>query len=149
MHPPLNNIIFRTSHFLSIKILFVLSILLFISSLSYSQERKRIEILNSGYGESATLNGIEAQRLVDSVFIRHEEILMWCDTAYLYSGSNKVDAIGNVHINQGDTLHLYANNIYYDGDLSFARAWNNVVLINKTVKLYTATLDYDLENNIS
>lgn len=145
MHSLFFDKIFPTAHSLSVKIIFVL---LLISSLSYSQEKKRIEILNSGYGESDDSLPANAQRLVDSVFIRHEKILMWCDTAIIYSGTNKVDAIGNVHINKGDTLHLYANNVFYDGDISFARAWNNVVLINNDIKLYSDTVDYDLENNI-
>lgn len=108
-----------------------------------------IEILNSGYGESVEGEGTSTQRLVDSVRIRHKEILMWCDTAYIYSGTNKVDAVGKVHIKQGDTLHLYANNVFYNGDEDFARAWNNVKLINKSTTIYSDTLDYDLENNIS
>lgn len=136
---------FRFTAHLSVKVLLVL---LFLSSFATAQEKKRIEILNSGYGESAPNYGENAQRLVDSVFIRHENVLMWCDTAFIYSGTNKVDAIGHVHINQGDTLHLYANNVFYDGDISFARAWNDVELINKTTHLYSDTLDYDMDANI-
>jgi hypothetical protein len=126
-----------------------LAFLILISMVSFAQERKMIEILNSGYGESVEGMGANTQRLVDSVFIRHQDILMWCDTAYMYTGTNKVDAIGKVHIKQGDTLHLYANNIFYDGDMGFARAWNNVQLINKSTSLFSDTLDYDLNNNIS
>jgi lipopolysaccharide assembly outer membrane protein LptD (OstA) len=74
---------------------------------------------------------------------------MWCDSAYTYTGTNRVDAFGNVHIKQDDTLHLYANKVFYDGDISFARAWGNVKLINKTTTIYTDTLDYDLAANIS
>lgn len=128
--------------------IFILPIFILISIFSFAQEKKMIEILNSGYAESVDGMDVNSQRLVDSVLIRHEDILMWCDTAYIYSGTNKVDAIGKVHIKQGDTLHLYANNIFYDGDISFARAWNNVRLINKSTTLYSDTLDYDLENNI-
>lgn len=145
MHSLFFNRILSTSQSLSVKIILIL---LLISSFSFSQEKKRIEILKSGYGESDESLPAGAQRLVDSVYIRHNEILMWCDTAIIYAG-NKVDAIGHVHIKKGDTLHLYANNVFYDGDISFARAWNNVVLINNNVKLYSDTVDYDMENNIS
>lgn len=140
------NKTFRFSNHLPLKVLLVL---LFLSSVATSQEKKRIEILNSGYGESAPNVGKNVQRLVDSVLIQHEEILMWCDTAFIYTGTNKVDAIGKVHINQGDTLHLYANNVFYDGDISFARAWNDVELINNSTHLFSDTLDYDLDANIS
>lgn len=145
MHSFFFHKISRSASFRSIKILFLF---LLISSLSFSQEKKRIEILHSGYGESDEKLAANAQRLVDSVLIRHKEILLWCDTAYIYAGTNKVDAVGNVHIKQGDTLHLYANNIFYNGDISFARAWGNVILKNKGTTLYSDTLDYDMENNI-
>jgi lipopolysaccharide export system protein LptA len=146
MYFAISNTVFQLPKF---RVTTILLGLLFVSSFSFSQEKKRVEILNSGYGESVTQMGANVQRLVDSVYIRHKEILMWCDTAYLYSGTNKVNAIGHVHIKQGDTLDLYANNILYNGDISFARAWNNVVLRNKTTRLYSDTIDYDLDNNIS
>ncbi len=124
-----------------------LFVLLFLSTfISYSQERKMIEILQAGYAATVTGNP-NAQRLVDSVLIRHKNILMWCDSAYTYSGTNRVDAFGHVHIKQGDTLHLYADKIFYNGDISFARAVHNVRLIKKSATLYTDTLDYDLSAN--
>lgn len=74
---------------------------------------------------------------------------MWCDSAYNYNGTNRVDAFGRVHIKQDDTLDLYADKVFYDGDISFARAWGNVQLINKSTTIFTDTLDYDLAANIS
>jgi lipopolysaccharide export system protein LptA len=128
---------------------FVLTFFILISSFSFAQEKKMVEILKTGYAESVTGLGVNTQRLVDSVLIRHEDILMWCDTAYMYTGTNKVDAIGKVHISQGDTLDLYANYVFYNGDIGFARAWNDVSLINKSTTLTSDTLEYDLENNIT
>ena len=127
--------------------LFVL--LIFVSLFSYSQDKKRVEILRAGSLEASENIAANAQRLVDSVLISHKNILMWCDSAYTYTGTNRVDAFGRVHIKQDDTLHLYANKVFYDGDISFARAWGNVKLINKSTTIYTDTLDYDLAANIS
>jgi lipopolysaccharide export system protein LptA len=73
---------------------------------------------------------------------------MWCDSAYTYSGTNRVDAFGNVRINQGDTLNLYAREVFYNGDISQARALQDVRLINKSTTLFTDTLDYDMAANI-
>ena len=53
-----------------------------------------------------------------------------------------------MHINQNDTLHLYANKIYYNGDRSFARAIKNVRLVNKSKTIESDTLDYDLAADI-
>ncbi len=127
----------------------LLVFLLFVSSLSFSQERKPIDIIRAGSLEANEKIVANAQRLIDSVIIGHKNILMWCDSAYNYNGTNRVDAFGRVHIKQDDTLHLYANRVFYDGDISFARAWGNVKLINKSTTIYTDTLDYDLAANIS
>lgn len=119
-----------------------------LSSGVYAQEKKRVDIEQADILENNEKIVADANRLIGNVRIRHNEILMWCDSAYAYSGTNRVDAFGNVHINQGDTLHLYARIVNYDGDRSFARAIGNVRLINKTTTLYTDTLDYDLNLNI-
>ena len=112
-----------------------------------SQEKKRVEILQAN-DLIQTQNIANAQRLIGDVIIKHENILMYCDSAYTYEGSNRVDAFGHVHINQADTLHLYAAKVFYDGDRSFAQAIHDVKLQNKQVTVYTDTLDYDMEQNI-
>ncbi len=122
-------------------------LLLLFSFGSFSQEKKRIDVLNADYAEAVQWNS-NAQRLVGNVKIQHKDILMWCDTAYTYTGTNKVDALGNVHILQGDTLDLYAQKVLYNGDISFAQASKNVRLINKSTTLYSDTVDYDLAANI-
>nr|WP_319512369.1 OstA-like protein [uncultured Draconibacterium sp.] len=122
-------------------------LLLFVSAKGFAQEKKRVEILQAGdLVQSENLANV--QRLINDVIIRHEDILMYCDSAYTYEGTNRVDAFGNVHINQGDTLHLYARKVFYDGDRSFAQAINDVKLVNTDVTLYTDTLDYDMNLNV-
>lgn len=106
-----------------------------------------IEILRAGSLQSNERIAVNAQRLIDTVLIRHKNVLVWCDSAYTYTGTNRVDAFGNVHIQQDDTLNLYARTVMYDGDNSFAQAWGNVRLENKSTILYSDTLDYDLEAN--
>lgn len=123
------------------------ALFLLLSFAAKAQEKKRVEILRAGaLVQSETI--ANAQRLIDSVIIKHEDILMYCDSAYTYENSNRVDAFGHVHINQGDTLNLYAQKVYYDGDRSFAQAIHDVVLENKEITLYTDTLDYDMTLNI-
>lgn len=112
-----------------------------------SQERKRIEIIQAG-DLIQTEYIANARRLIGDVIIKHQDILMYCDSAYTYEESNRVDAFGHVHINQADTLHLFAEKVFYDGDRSFAQAIHSVKLQNKEATLYTDTLDYDMEQNI-
>jgi len=126
----------------------ILCVFLAIAFISSSQEKKRVDILNADYLEADENIASNAQRLVGNVEIRHKEMLMWADSAYTYTGTNRVDAFGNVHINQADTLDIYAQKIYYNGDNSFARAIGDVRLIKDETTLYSDTVDYDLLNNI-
>jgi len=124
-----------------------LAFLFLVPQWALAQQKKRVEIIQAGSLEQSE-DVANAQRLLDSVIIKHEGILMYCDSAYTYEGTNRVDAFGHVHINQGDTLHLFARKVFYDGDKSFAQAINNVKLINRDNTLYTDTLDYDMTQNI-
>jgi len=125
-------------------------LLLFLVALpGFAQQKREIIIEEADFLEADEKIAPNAQRLIGSPLrIRHEGILMWADSAYTYTGTNRVDAFGNVRINQGDTLNLYAREIYYNGDISHARAFRDVRLINKSTTLYTDTLDYDMTANI-
>ncbi len=138
---------YKSKFSFTIRTAIVFTILLSMQITAFSQEKKKIEILDAEYAEKVA-NQPNAQRLVNHVKIKHKSILMWCDTAYTYTGTNKVDAFGHVHINQGDTLHLYAEKIFYNGDNNFASAYDSVQLINKGLTLYSDTVDYDLAANI-
>jgi hypothetical protein len=129
--------------------IFLVITLLFTSIHSFSQEKKRVEIEEADYLEADESIAPNAQRLIGSPLrIRHENILMWADSAYTYTGTNRVDAFGNVRINQGDTLNLYARKIYYNGDIQEAMAYQDVRLENKNTTLFTDTLQYDMAANI-
>jgi len=138
----------RLSLSLSIRLVLLTGILAMVWSPAMAQEKRRVDIEHALSLESNNDIVANAQRVLGEVRIRHNKVLMWCDSAYAYTGTNKVDAFGNVHINQGDTIHLYADKINYDGDISFARAMGNVRLINKTTTLFSDTVDYDLTQNI-
>jgi lipopolysaccharide export system protein LptA len=109
------------------------------------QERQKIELEEADYIDANQKIVAGAVRVIGHpVRFKHNNVLMWCDSAYWYEGTNRVHAFGNVHINQADTAQLYADKIYYDGNQSFARAINNVRLVNKKTTLYSDTVDYDL-----
>jgi len=111
-------------------------------------KKKRVEIENADlYTYDAAIKA-NAQRLIGNVRFRHNQALMFCDSAYSYTDSNKFDAFGNVHIIQGDTLHLYGDKMFYDGDTRLARFQHNVKLVDKSITLTTEAMDFDLKSNI-
>ena len=90
----------------------------------------------------------DAQILVGDVVFRHDSMYMYCDSALFYEASNSLDAYGNVKMNQGDTLFLYGDRLYYNGDEMLARVRDNVVMIDKEMTLTTDSLNYDRTINL-
>lgn len=73
---------------------------------------------------------------------------MYCDSAYFYDSTNSLDAFGHVKMNQGDTLFVYADVLYYSGVDEIAQLRYNVRLENRDVTLFTDSLDYDMVDNL-
>ena len=84
-----------------------------------------------------------AQVLNGNVAFRHQGAKLYCDSAYFYQESNSFRAFGRVRMYQGDTLSLFSDYAYYDGNDQMAEARYNVVLTHRKTKLYTDSLNYD------
>lgn len=85
----------------------------------------------------------DAQVLNGNVVFRHNKALMYCDSALFFQQSNSFEAFGRVKMNQGDTLTLTGNYLYYDGNQQLAEVRENVILTHRKTKLYTDSLNYD------
>lgn len=85
----------------------------------------------------------DCQILIGDVQFRHDKALMYCDSAYFYSKSNTLNAYSNVRMVQGDSLFVYGDVLYYDGNTRLARLRNNVRMENGKATLYTDSLNYD------
>lgn len=84
-----------------------------------------------------------AQRLIGNVRFKHAEAIMRCDSAYLYD-DQRVEAFGHVTMDQGDTLHLEAERLHYNGRDRLARLEGNVSLRDRDMELLTPVLLHDL-----
>lgn len=91
----------------------------------------------------------DAQVLRGHVRFRHDNAVMYCDSAYFYESSNSLDAYGHVRFIQGDTLFGYGDVLYYDGNSRMARLRKNVRLEDKTTCLTTDSLNYDRANDLA
>lgn len=84
-----------------------------------------------------------AQILVGNVQFSHDGVLLYCDSALYYESTNSFDAFGHVLMNQGDTLTLISEVLYYNGLDQLARARYDVELHHGTMTIYSDSLDYD------
>lgn len=83
------------------------------------------------------------QILVGNVCFRHDSMYMYCDSAHVYEATNSFEAFDHVHMEQGDTLFIDGDYLYYDGQSMIAMLRNNVVMINRNTTLKTDSLNYD------
>ena len=83
------------------------------------------------------------------VQFEHQGADLWCDVAIFYQKENKLKAIGNIRLAQGDSVQLRSGKIDYDGNTRLAKAYEKVVLRNAEMTLRTDTLYFDRENQQS
>ncbi len=93
-------------------------------------------------------NGKTVQRLVGDVEMSQDSVFMYCDSAIL-ENNTRVFAIGNVILQQGDSISGFADSLFYDGTLKEADLIGNVILVNVRQKLYTQRLHYDLNTKLA
>lgn len=106
-------------------------------------KKTRVVLLHAdqGYADRALLP--DARILVGSVRLRHDSMYMYCDSALIFDSTNSVEAFSNVRMEQGDTLFIYGDYLFYDGMTQIAMLRNNVKLINNNTTLLTDSLNYD------
>lgn len=142
----------------------LLLILAFWTSLGFSQitvqetenDTTQSKQINIVYGANLTKN----EELYPGAFIfskdtrqvqfEHQGADLWCDVAIFYQKENRLRAIDNIRFQQGDSVTMTSGKIDYDGNTKLAKAYENVVLDNKTSEegnmlLTTDTLRFDRE----
>lgn len=107
------------------------------------KKKTRVDLLYADEAQADDELKPNAQILTGSVKLRHDSMYMYCDTAYLYQHNNSVEAFGNVRMEQGDTLFIYGDYLYYDGMSQLAMLRNHVRMINRSTVLTTDSLNYD------
>ncbi len=130
---------------ISISILFILGIGL--EALN-QQPARRVEVLHANSLEYDISLGEGVRRLIGDVRIRHDDVYMSSDSAHIHELENLVLAYGNVHFNQGDTIHLYGDFVQYNGFTRLGEVRNNVRLVDKETTLTSPQLDFDLNRNL-
>ncbi|NPA68599.1 MAG: organic solvent tolerance protein OstA [Chlorobi bacterium] len=97
--------------------------------------------------------GPDIKILIDSVVFKHENAVMYCDSALFNYQTNYFDAFGNIEIIKPgktleDTVFLFGDTLHYSGKDKYAKIRNNVILKKDSLLLKTDSLDYDLNGNI-
>ncbi len=87
--------------------------------------------------------GKDIERLIGNVILRQDSTRFYCDSAHLNQKTRNFDAYGNVHINVNDSLDIYGNRLFYNGETRVAEMFGNVKLIDIPTTLETEYLVYN------
>ena len=111
--------------------------------------KSKVYLLHSDVLKKSPLNpDPDAQILIGNVAFRHDSVYMYCDSACFYEKTNSLEAFDNVKMVQGDTLFLYVDYLFYDGNTQIAQVRYNVRMENKNTTLLTDSLNYDRIYNL-
>lgn len=123
-----------------------------LSQSGYSQKKRkqsaktddnRVYLVHSNTLSFDQRKNPDAQILCGNVEFFHQGAKLFCDSAHFYEGTNSFEAFGNVKMYQGDTLSLFSDYAFYDGNEQMAMSRYNVVLKHRESTLYTDSLNYD------
>lgn len=131
------------------KILYLL--LLFIVSIQLIAQPKRVDLVQAGALEGTTFNNQPVRKISENVIFKQDDALLYCNLAYQYTLKNELEAFDNIRIIRGDSQSIVnGQHMNYFGDSKLAKiTGKNIILTNKTMKLYTTVLDYNMAADIS
>jgi len=86
----------------------------------------------------------ESYILAGNVELLQADTRFFCDSAVKDESRNIVEAFGNIHINDSDSVHTYAQQLTYLGDSRMATLRRKVRLTNVKGVLTTDELQYDV-----
>jgi len=110
----------------------------------YQRDKVFLERANEMRAEQ----GKDYQIVVGDVEFRKGDMFMYCYSAHFYDNPGALQAYGNVRMEQGDTLFVYADELNYADStqlaILYADPGKKVRLINKDVTLTTDVFNYDM-----
>lgn len=121
----------------------------FISFGVVGQNTTRIKLVQADVMSYDKALGADVQRIIGNAIFEHDGAFLYCDSAHLNNASNSMKAYSRVHIKSSDTLNLYGDSIYYNGETRIAEVFDHVKLIDKQTILTTNKLIFDRSTGIA
>ncbi len=110
--------------------------------------QSKIRYQADGRQEVFKWNDQRLSALVEGVVFKQKNTTVTCDSAVYYSRENKMEAFDNVRIVDKKTT-ITSNELYYLGDDRMALLREQVVYRDGKRRMYTDSLDYNLDREIA
>ena len=121
-----------------------------INTTASSDSIRSIKILQGKSLRFITIDSATSlETIAGNVIIKEGLTTFYCDSATINRRTNVVEAYGNIHINDNDSIHTYAQSLRYIGAERIAYLKKSVKLTDKKGTLYTDDLEYNLRTGIA
>ena len=111
---------------------------------------RSIHIMQGKSMRLITIDSVTAlETIAGDVIIKEGLTTFYCDSATINRRTNIVEAYGNIHINDNDSIHTYSQYLRYVGGERIAYLKKNVRLNDKKGTLCTDELEYNLRTGIA
>lgn len=142
-----NRLAYRLAWVLVILWVSVLSSDRVLAQVQDSLDPEKVHIFHADKLEGKDGGPRAERRMSGDVVLYQDSSFFFCDSAVLIG--DWVTARGNIMIQQGDSLRIFADSLEYDGQSRVARLFGDVVLDHKGRQLFTDTLNYDLGSRVA
>lgn len=116
---------------------------------AHAQQARKIRLVQADLMEYNKALGEDVQRILGNAIFEHEGAFLYCDSAHLYNATNSMKAYSRVRIKSSDTLNLYGDSIYYNGETRIAEVFDHVKLVDNQTTLTTDKLIFDRTTGIA
>ncbi|MDD2813874.1 MAG: OstA-like protein [Bacteroidales bacterium] len=127
----------------------LLAVMLLTISLSDKAQEAKIVDFTADLIEYNESIGKGIQRLIGNVWMKHKNLELTCDSAYLDQANSRFKGYSRVHIIKADTLHVYSRHIDYNGRDEISRLEGQVRMENGVTSLKAPRLDYNMKEEIA
>lgn len=107
-------------------------------------QSKLIYIKRADYLEGLNNDTIKFDKLIGSVHLQQDNVNLFCDSAYLYTKTNKLLAMGGVVIEQGDSVQIACEKLDYEGNTQKAILTGNAIVTDGNTQIRSSEIQYNL-----
>ncbi len=88
------------------------------------------------------------ETIAGNVILKEDGTTFYCDSATINQKTNMVEAFGNIHINDNDSIHTYSQYLKYNSQTKIANMKKDVKMTDKKTVLTTNDFEYNLSSGI-
>jgi len=114
------------------------------STINKALQKNIITIKGANYLEGVNTDTLKFDKLIGNVHLIQDNVDLFCDSAYLYSKTNQLLAMGGVIVEQGDSVQISCDKLDYVGNSQQAILTGNALVTDGSAQISSPNLQYNL-----